>query len=65
MFEGLKERFRRFRERGDVAVENRPGSNVDAAAAKRNSPPDAGGDHLPGTVPPGYIKSYDEGRPKH
>jgi hypothetical protein len=64
MFEGLKERFRRLRERGDVAVEDRPGSNVDAGAAKRSSPPDAG-DHLPGTVPPGYIKSYDEGRPKH
>jgi hypothetical protein len=65
MFEGLKERFRRLRERGDMAVENRPDSNVDAEAAKRRSPPDASGDHLPGTVPPGYIKTYDEGRPKH
>jgi hypothetical protein len=65
MFEGLKERFRRLRERGDMAVENRPDSNVDAEAAKTSSPPDASGDHLPGTVPPGYIKTYDEGRPKH
>jgi len=65
MFEGLKERFRRLRERGDVAVENRPDSNVDADAAKRSSPPDVGGDHLPGAVPPGYIKTYDEGRPRH
>jgi hypothetical protein len=64
MFEGLKERFRRLRERGDMAVENRPDSNVDAEAAKGSSPPDASGDHLPGTVPPGYIKTYDEGRPK-
>ena len=65
MFEGLKERFRRFRERGETPVEGRPNSNVDAEFAKRSTPPDVGGDHLPGTVPPGYIKSYDEGRPKH
>jgi hypothetical protein len=65
MFDRLKERFRRFRERGDVAVEDRPDSNVDALAATRPSAPDASGDHMPGTVPPGYIKTYDEGRPKH
>jgi len=49
-----------------VAVEDRPDSNVDALAATRpQDAPDASGDHLPGTVPPGYIKTYDEGRPKH
>jgi len=65
MFEGLKERLRRFRERGETPVEDRASSNVDAGSAMRTTPTDAGGDHLPGTVPPGYIKSYDEGRPKH
>jgi hypothetical protein len=56
MFAKLKERLRRLRERGDVAVEDRPNSNVDALSATRPSAPDASGDHLPGTVPPGYIK---------
>jgi len=65
MLDRLRERFRRFRERGDVSVDDRLDSNADAEAAERSSPPDASGDHLPGTVPPGYIKTYDEGRPKH
>ena len=40
--------------------------HVDAAAAAQTREPKllAEGEY-PGTVPPNYIKTYDEGRPRH
>jgi hypothetical protein len=62
---GKQLRFRSL-ERGDMtAATERPVENADALSARRSSAPDASGDHLPGGVPPGYIKTYDEGRPRH
>jgi hypothetical protein len=66
----MLEKLKRFRprslERGDMtSAGERPPENPDAEAARLSSAPDASGDHLPGGVPPGYIKTYDEGRPRH
>ncbi len=36
-----------------------------AAASSRGEKADAQGGEFPGSVPPNYIKTYDEGRPRH
>jgi hypothetical protein len=43
----------------------RPVDSVDAlaAASSRGEKADAQGGEFPGSVPPNYIKTYDEGRP--
>ena len=66
----ILEKLRRFRPRSlgrgaMTSAGERPPGNLDTEAARRSSAPDASGDRLPGGVPPGYIKSYDEGRPRH
>jgi hypothetical protein len=45
----------------------RPFDSVDAlaAASTRGEKLDAQGGELPGSVPPNYVKTYDEGRPRH
>jgi hypothetical protein len=45
----------------------RPVDSVDAlaAASTRGEKADAQGGEFPGSVPPNYIKTYDEGRPRH
>jgi hypothetical protein len=45
----------------------RPSDSVDAlaAASSRGEKADAQGGEFPGSVPPNYIKTYDEGRPRH
>jgi hypothetical protein len=53
-------------ERGDFsAAEERPVENVDAGAvaAAREASVDVSG-AAPG-YPPGYVKDYDDGRPRH
>ena len=62
MFKRLRERLRRRPlEPGDVMGEDgRPVDNVDALPANQPKAYDSFG-----TVPPGCIKTYDEGRPKH
>ena len=44
----------------------RPFDSVEALAAgsTRGEETDAQGGELPGSVPPNYIKTYDEGRPR-
>ena len=70
MLQALKNLGKRFRlksfERGDMtSATERPVENVDAMAASRANAPDTTGDRLSPAVPPGYIKTYDEGRPRH
>jgi hypothetical protein len=45
----------------------RPVDSVDAlaAASSRGEKADGEGGEFPGSVPPNYIKTYDEGRPRH
>jgi hypothetical protein len=45
----------------------RPVDSVDAlaAASTRGEKADGQGGEFPGSVPPNYIKTYDEGRPRH
>jgi hypothetical protein len=45
----------------------RPVDSVDAlaAASSRGEKAEAQGGEFPGSVPPNYIKTYDEGRPRH
>jgi len=45
----------------------RPVDSVEAlaAASSRGEKADAQGGEFPGSVPPNYIKTYDEGRPRH
>jgi hypothetical protein len=45
----------------------RPVDSVDAlaAASSRGGKSDAQGGEFPGSVPPNYIKTYDDGRPRH
>ena len=45
----------------------RPVDSVDAlaAASSRGEKSDAQGGEFPGSVPPNYIKTYDDGRPRH
>jgi hypothetical protein len=44
----------------------RPVDSVDAlaAASSRGEKADGQGGEFPGSVPPNYIKTYDEGRPR-
>jgi len=44
-----------------------PVDSVDAlaAASTRGEKSDGQGGEFPGSVPPNYIKTYDEGRPRH
>jgi hypothetical protein len=52
-------------ERGDsTSAAERPAGNVDGmSAAHSGRELDTGGEG--GGIPPGYVKSYDEGRPGH
>ena len=54
-------------ERGDYSQEgDRPESNVDAgAAAAAQSMQSAISDSAGPGYPPGYVKDYDDGRPRH
>ncbi|HEY7148082.1 MAG TPA: hypothetical protein VH420_01430 [Gaiellaceae bacterium] len=67
---GIRDVLRRLRLRplqpGDEEGERRGVDNVDAMAATttRGDKADPQGE-FPGGVPPGYIKSYDEGRPRN
>jgi len=42
----------------------RGGSNVDAMAVQSSPKAEAQGEYNTG-IPPNYIKTYDEGRPRH
>jgi len=51
---------------GDEGGLRRGADNVDAlAAATRGGKADGQGGEWPGSIPPNYIKTYDEGRPRH
>ena len=67
LFSRLRQRFRlRSFERGDyTAAEDRPVENLDAGAlaAGREASEYFGGS-APG-YPPGYVKDYDDGRPRN
>jgi hypothetical protein len=43
----------------------RPFDSVDALAAASTRGEKAEGGEVPGSVPPNYVKTYDEGRPRH
>jgi hypothetical protein len=45
----------------------RPVDSIDAlaAASTRGEKADGQGGEYPGSVPPNYIRTYDEGRPRH
>jgi hypothetical protein len=61
---GIRKFLRRFRLKSVQAGEGqRSVDNVDAMAATEHGARTDPQGVLPGTVPPGYIKSYDEGRP--
>jgi hypothetical protein len=65
---GLRNFIRRLRsvQAGDEQRLRRGADNLDAMAAGASGKGDAqGGANLGGNVPPGYIKTYDEGRPRH
>ncbi|HKB20724.1 MAG TPA: hypothetical protein VKC65_06885 [Gaiellaceae bacterium] len=65
---GIRNFLRRFRPRSVEAGEGQRSGDerVDAsAAAMGRGPKIEQQGEVPGGVPPGYIKSYDEGRPKH
>ena len=71
MLEALRRWGRRLRfgslERGDFSGgSRRPVENIDALAARGDHPNALeGGDAESGSaVPPGYVKSYDEARPR-
>ena len=64
----LRRRFRiRSLERGDYSAEGeRPESNIDAgAAAAAQNLQSAISDSAGPGYPPGYVKDYDDGRPRH
>ena len=65
---GLRDFTRRLRslQAGEDQGLRRGESNVDAMAADggRSRQSDAGGVSLGSNVPPNYIKTYDEGRPR-
>jgi hypothetical protein len=67
LFHTLRRRFRlRSLERGDYTeAGDRPVENLDAGAlaANREASMDLGGS-APG-YPPGYVKDFDDGRPRH
>jgi hypothetical protein len=55
-------------DRGDFAdASNRPAENVDDMAAAWHGEQEKTGHDLGGdaNAPPGYVKAYDEGRPRH
>ena len=62
---GIRNLLRKLRLSSD-ALEAAGDKRVDASAAAMGREPkiEQQGE-FPGGVPPGYIKSYDEGRPKH
>jgi hypothetical protein len=67
---GLRNFIRRLRsvQAGDEQGLRRGADNVDAMAAdgaRGKGDLAQGGVNLGGSVPPGYIKTYDEGRPRH
>ena len=65
---GLRNFIRRLRsvQAGDDQGLRRGADNVDAMAASAGGKSDAeGGANLGSNVPPNYIKTYDDGRPRH
>ncbi|HEX6680346.1 MAG TPA: hypothetical protein VF063_06845 [Gaiellaceae bacterium] len=65
---GLRNFIRRLRsvQAGDEQGVRRGADNIDAeAAATSREKTDFQGGEFPGSVPPNYIKSYDDGRPPH
>jgi hypothetical protein len=50
---------------GDEEGIRRGADNVDALSAVKRDRSDAQGGEWSGSVPPNYIKTYDEGRPRH
>jgi hypothetical protein len=65
---GLRNFIRRLRsvQAGDEQALRRGADNVDAsAAAIGGQTADGQAGEFPGAVPPNYIKTYDEGRPRH
>jgi hypothetical protein len=64
----LRNLIRRLRSVDPEAEERarRGADNVDALAASTgNAKSDGQGGEWPGSVPPNYIRAYDEGRPRH
>jgi hypothetical protein len=68
----IVERIKRFRVRslnrgGLTSASERPLENADAMAAAGGVSAGAftGGEPAAHLAPPGYVKSYDEGRPRH
>jgi len=66
---GFRNFIRRLRsvQAGDEQGIRRGADNVDAGAAAVSGRSDAlgGNENAGSNIPPGYIKSYDEGRPPH
>jgi len=62
----LRNLIRRLRsvQSGEEEGLRRGGDNVDAMAATRGSGSDPGSG-MPAGIPPNYIKTYDDGRPRH
>jgi hypothetical protein len=57
-------RFGSFERRNSTSAAERPTENLDGmTAAHSGREIDTGGEG--GGIPPGYVKSYDEGRPRH
>jgi hypothetical protein len=60
----LRKRFGSLERRDSTGAVERPGENLDGmTAAHSGREIDTGGEG--GGIPPGYVKSYDEGRPRH
>ena len=65
---GLRSFIRRLRsvQAGDDQGLRRGADNVDAGAAAASGNSDAQGSENAGSsIPPNYIKTYDDGRPRH
>jgi hypothetical protein len=62
----LRKLIRRLRsvQSGEEEGLRRGADNVDAMAATRSGSSDPGSG-MPAGIPPNYIKTYDEGRPRH
>jgi hypothetical protein len=63
----LRDFFRRLRSMSPDEIEEagrRGAANVDAMAVQSSPKAEAQGEYNTG-VPPNYIKTYDEGRPRH
>jgi hypothetical protein len=63
----LRNFIRRLRslQAGDEDGARRGADDVDAMAARAGRDEAVAEGEFPGVVPPNYIKTYDEGRPRH